>query len=312
MYVLVSMSAAYFAVLTIIPAALYVGLERRERWAIESANLDQDEGPLAPGIRRRGRAGSRRDLLRAPLAATHGFSLKRTRASFDSSGAPLWGYVTQGFAHRTKALRLFDVFGQADGFLTIENSSYLGLDRLLPDRRSRPSRGRNSGTPGSGGPRRSCSSSSSCGTSWTIAGRDDPAPGRMALGLRADLPDAPDPRAIQPAGLRLGLDPGGGRASGSSCRRSDRRPRGMSRSSSSPRSRPSTCRSALPNTPIDVPPAPRAYAFIKDRDPEGDDHRRAAQPVGAPDEGEFGLHVLADAPPPYHDRRLHRGLERPL
>lgn len=131
-YLLLTMSAPYFGVLAIFPAALYV------IW--RPASLVRPEGWRAAGDWCRRRTGwlvafAAVILPLLPLlfatqvwTALHGFSVTRPRAEFESYGATLWSYVVPTRLHRLGQLLPFDVYDEA-GFewRQREKSSYLGI-----------------------------------------------------------------------------------------------------------------------------------------------------------------------------------------
>ena len=130
---LIAASAAYYAVLSTIPAAWYVA------WRTLSA-ARRGEGPwlgprVAPLVRF--------SILAAPVlfvlfssqiwAASHGFAITRSYSDFRQSGTPLWGYAVPTVWHGLG--RLFPVEPyQAMGYVGTHqyaSASYLGLASLL-------------------------------------------------------------------------------------------------------------------------------------------------------------------------------------
>lgn len=127
LYVLLTMSAAYYAVLSLPAAALYVvwralGSDRRAN-ARRAAWLAAFLGVMAPGMVVLGSAQI--------WASRHGFALGRSRAEFEQFGAPLWGYAVPTILHRLDAImpcNLYDAAGR--GATAHETASYLGVVTL--------------------------------------------------------------------------------------------------------------------------------------------------------------------------------------
>jgi hypothetical protein len=130
LYLALAMSAAYFAVLAVPPAALYVawrmaasGWRGTGAWLRgRAAWLAAFAASVGPGLAL---------IFSSQLwAAAHGGTLVRSREHFDRSGAPLWGYAAPTSIHRLgKALPCvaYDVMGSA---LAPERASYLGVVTL--------------------------------------------------------------------------------------------------------------------------------------------------------------------------------------
>ncbi len=131
LYLVVVASAPYFAVLCVFPAAWYVAWST---WARD------------PGGRRAWLAGRAAWLVGFGLvvlpglatifapqvwAATHGFSMARSRSQFNQYGAPLWSSFVPSPRHRLGSWLSPDLF-RASGFANkmSECSSYLGVVTL--------------------------------------------------------------------------------------------------------------------------------------------------------------------------------------
>lgn len=127
LYILVTMSAAYYAVLILPVAVLYVawrafGSTRGEnvRRAAWIAGFILAVAPVL-GILGSGQV----------WAARHGFALERSRAEFDNFGAPLWGYAVPTALHRLDALMPCNIYSAAGRAATAhETASYLGVVTL--------------------------------------------------------------------------------------------------------------------------------------------------------------------------------------
>ncbi len=129
-YVLVALSAAYFAVFAIFPAALYVvvgGLRALRAggegwaWTRRRASWGLAFGAVA-GL-----------LVLAVFsghvwARAHGYSLGRPRSEFDRFGAPFWSYLLPTPAHALGGLLPVDAYA-ATGTVG-EGVSYLGIVTL--------------------------------------------------------------------------------------------------------------------------------------------------------------------------------------
>ena len=131
-YVLVSASAAYFAVMATLPAALYVvwsgarsirsgfwtWLRARLLWLVAFAGL----AALALAI-----------LFSSQLwAKSHGLEGQRGRVEFARYWAPLWGYFMPTEQQRAEPLLPWRPYGSADfGQTATERASYLGIVPLL-------------------------------------------------------------------------------------------------------------------------------------------------------------------------------------
>lgn len=131
-YVLLTMSAAYFTVLAVFPAVLYVAWQLAGQgrpgawpWLRARAGWLAGFGTLA--------GACLLVLFSGQLwAAWHGFTLSRPRSEFDSFGAPLWGYVLPAPGARFASLLPVDVYKAAGMMPTAgERASYLGVVTLL-------------------------------------------------------------------------------------------------------------------------------------------------------------------------------------
>jgi hypothetical protein len=130
-FLLLTMGAAYFLVLAIPPAALYVGWrmggEGRSAWLWLKRRLSWLAGfalaVLPPLL-----------LLFAGQfwAIAHGHSLRREHSQFEYYAAPLWAYWTPTENHRLGTLLPFNVYAEA-GYSrrAIESVSYLGIVTLF-------------------------------------------------------------------------------------------------------------------------------------------------------------------------------------
>jgi hypothetical protein len=130
-YALVSASAAYFAVLSVFPAVLFVA------WRGAAAWRAGDYGWLRSRLKWLLGFGGLAALVAAGLfasqiwAATRGESLARPRGEFDHYGAPWWGYLVPTWAHRLGRITSKNPYelirgpGWADG--AGEEASYLGI-----------------------------------------------------------------------------------------------------------------------------------------------------------------------------------------
>jgi hypothetical protein len=129
-YVLVAMSAAYFMVFAVFPAALYVA------WSLAKTGM---RGAW-PWMRCRAPWFLGMVALTLPfilvlfsghiLAMAGGDSLLRSRDEFDMYGAPLWGYVVPTTRHLFGSLLGFDPY-QSLGDTSDERVSYLGALTLV-------------------------------------------------------------------------------------------------------------------------------------------------------------------------------------
>jgi hypothetical protein len=131
-YLLVAMSAHYFVVLTIFPAALYVvGKALRAGRRGDFAWLWARAGWLAAFVAI-ALPGLSLLFVNQLWAIGHGELMTRPRWEFDRYGAPLWGYVLPTMAHRLGRLLLAFNPYEAAGIAatTGERASYLGVVTL--------------------------------------------------------------------------------------------------------------------------------------------------------------------------------------
>jgi hypothetical protein len=130
LYLLVALSAAYFAVLAVVPPALYAlwHLCRNGRVGVR------------PWLRTRGLPLLAFVALVLPFLGLfffnqfwsrwHGYALARPRDEFFHNGAPWWGCFVPNALHRLGRLLPADCYRQA-GLSHIETCSYLGVVTLL-------------------------------------------------------------------------------------------------------------------------------------------------------------------------------------
>lgn len=128
-YVLLAMSAAYFAVFAVFPAALYVAW--RAVPAVRSEGWGWARRRMGWGLAFAAVAGGLVLIVFSGhvWAKVHGYSLGRPRSEFDRLGAPLWGYFLPTATHLLGQLMPVDVYA-ATGTLG-EGVSYLGIVTLL-------------------------------------------------------------------------------------------------------------------------------------------------------------------------------------
>lgn len=116
LYLLVAMSAGYFAVFATVPAILYAvsrdGLRHR------LAGLAVFAGLTLPCLA----------VLFSPqiLSRYHGYSVARSRTDFASFGSPAWALFVPSRFHHSGSLLPSDAYREA-GFTDVEACSYLGL-----------------------------------------------------------------------------------------------------------------------------------------------------------------------------------------
>jgi hypothetical protein len=130
LYLLVALSAAYFAVLAIVPALLYLV------WHL----LHNRRAGFMLWLRSRGVPLLAFMGLVLPVLGVlffnqlwsrfHGYALARPREEFFHNGAPLWSCVVPTAMHRLGGLLPADLYQQA-GVSPIETCSYLGVVTLL-------------------------------------------------------------------------------------------------------------------------------------------------------------------------------------
>jgi hypothetical protein len=131
LYVLVAMSAAYFTILTVLPAglawmaeALRAGRGNRGRWLKERTPWLIGFLVLTlPGL----------VLLFAGhlWTSAHGFSLERSKPEFDRYGTSLWTYVLPSALHGLGRVLPWKVEGAAWSGPLVECSSYPGIVALV-------------------------------------------------------------------------------------------------------------------------------------------------------------------------------------
>jgi hypothetical protein len=128
-YLLMSLCAAYFAVLAIFPAVLYTfwAASRQVRardWAglrALTVRLGAFAALVVPGM-----------LLAFSStiwSMRHGYTLPRTEEEFSRYGAPLWAYLVPTPSHLLGALAPYDLYAMTGR--AIEHVSYLGVITLL-------------------------------------------------------------------------------------------------------------------------------------------------------------------------------------
>jgi hypothetical protein len=129
-YVLVAMSAAYFMVFAVFPAALYVvwsawrcGLRGAMPWLLRRAPWFLGMAAVTlPSIL---------VLFSGHLwAIMHGFTLERSRAEFNNYGAPLWGLLAPTARHRFGTWLGFDPY-EVLGPSAMERVPYLGMVTVI-------------------------------------------------------------------------------------------------------------------------------------------------------------------------------------
>jgi hypothetical protein len=135
LYLMVAMSAPYFAVFAVFPAILYAV------WATVGAFRSAGPGWRGWIVGRIVWALAFVTVTMAGLsllysgqlwAATHGFSVTRSRSEFLKYGAPPWGYFVPTQLHLLGKLLPFDVYEKAGmGDSAGERASYLGVVSLL-------------------------------------------------------------------------------------------------------------------------------------------------------------------------------------
>ncbi|MEO6812239.1 MAG: hypothetical protein ABI353_24285, partial [Isosphaeraceae bacterium] len=128
-YVLVAMSAAYYAVFAVLPAALYVA------WSWAKAG----RGGTLPWLRMRfgwllgftALVGAALIVLFTPQiwATTHGYLVNRPRSEFLRYGAPAWSYVVPTPFHQLSKVMTTDPYRLAK--VSDEGFSYLGVVPLM-------------------------------------------------------------------------------------------------------------------------------------------------------------------------------------
>ena len=128
-YVLVAMSAAYYAVFAVFPAALYASWRLVPEVRVEGWGWARRRLPWVAAF-----AGVAGGLVLAVFsghiwAKVQGYSLGRPRAEFDRFGAPLWGYFVPTSGHWLGGLMPVDLYS-ATGTVG-EAVSYLGIVSLL-------------------------------------------------------------------------------------------------------------------------------------------------------------------------------------
>jgi hypothetical protein len=125
-YVLVSMSAAYYMVFAVFPAVLYVvwaatrggkaeiipWIKSRAGWFVAMAGLTL---PILLGL-----------FWSHVWAASHGYSLARSRVEFNMYGAPIWGYAVPSPRHLLGRLLPFDPYSSFN-ITAAERTPYLGI-----------------------------------------------------------------------------------------------------------------------------------------------------------------------------------------
>ncbi len=124
-YVLVAMSAAYFMVFAIFPAALYVVWRAAREGRAGAALWVRERSPWFLGF-----AGVSLPFLLFLfsghlLAVGQGHSLTRSREEFSHFGAPLWNYLSPTPEHRLSAWLPASLCSTMDEH-AVENISYLG------------------------------------------------------------------------------------------------------------------------------------------------------------------------------------------
>lgn len=129
-YVLVAMSAAYFMIFAIFPAALYVA------WSVAKAGRAEARGWIKERLRWFfGFVATSLPCLLVLFSSQfwilfHGHSLDRPREEFDLYGSPLWSYLTPTSLHLLGSLLPSDPY-QALGASAGERTSYLGAVTIL-------------------------------------------------------------------------------------------------------------------------------------------------------------------------------------
>src|SRR5579871_47659 len=130
LYFLVALSAAYFAVFALVPAAVFlIGRASRGGYRQVLPWLGSRIGGLSTFVVVAAVGSS---ILYFPqiLSRIEGYSLARPKGEFNYYGAPPWSYCVPSYLHELGRLLPADCYAQA-GSVTVECCSYLGVVTLL-------------------------------------------------------------------------------------------------------------------------------------------------------------------------------------